>query len=86
MLPFREKKTRLSQRDCSRVNEPLEDPTVLREEGSVGSRYTGASGKSLEALLFYGLVVVGAGCRSRPERNGTRIFVVSTELASTSSR
>ncbi len=65
-LRFPRKKPGYRGIDCSRVNEPLEDPAVLRKEGSVGPRYTGASGKSLEALLFYGVVVVGDGCRSRP--------------------
>jgi hypothetical protein len=48
------------------MNAPLEDPAVLRKEGSVGPRYTGASGKSLEALLFYGVAVVGAVAGASP--------------------
>jgi|WetSurMetagenome_2_1015567.scaffolds.fasta_scaffold54409_2 hypothetical protein len=44
----------------------LEDPAVLRKEGSAGPRYLRASGKSLETLLFYGVVVVGVVTGASP--------------------
>ena len=48
------------------VNWPLEDPAVLRKEGRAGPRYSRASGKSLEALLFYGDAVVGVVAGASP--------------------
>ena len=62
--------------DYSRVNGFLEDLAVLRKEGSVGPRYTGASGKSLEALLFYGVAGVGvvAGACPGDSKTSTREY------------